>query len=112
MSLSETETFIMRYPIFLVLALALNLLKGFFERSGKPFNKFRASAGKNIIYLCCVIVFSLHTPLAARNVRPPRLTVVLVVDQFAHHYIDKLYPHLKYGLKYLIDHGVYYTRNY
>lgn len=48
-------------------------------------------------------------PLAAYNVKPPRLTVILVIDQFAHHYIDKLYPHLKYGLKYLIDHGVNYT---
>lgn len=49
------------------------------------------------------------TMINARNVKPPRLTVILVIDQFAHHYIDKLYPHLKYGLKYLIDRGVYYT---
>ena len=54
------------------------------------------------LLLCCM-------PILARNVRPPRLTVVIVVDQFAHHYIDKLYPYLKYGLRYLIDHSVYYT---
>ncbi len=51
----------------------------------------------------------LSITIAARNTHPPRLVVVLVIDQFAHHYIDKLYPHLKYGIKYIIDHGVYYT---
>ncbi len=60
----------------------------------------------NVAFLCA---FFMCIPLVARNVRPPRLTVVLVVDQFAYHYIDKLYPHLKYGLKYLIDHGVCFT---
>lgn len=54
----------------------------------------------------------LHITVLSYNVRPPRLTVVLVIDQFAHAYIDKLYPHLKYGLKYLIDHGVNYTNAY
>jgi hypothetical protein len=29
-------------------ALALNLLKGLFERSRIPFNRFRASAGKQL----------------------------------------------------------------
>jgi predicted AlkP superfamily pyrophosphatase or phosphodiesterase len=62
--------------------------------------------------LCCVTIFLMHTTISAYNVKPPRLTVVLVVDQFAHHYIDKLYPYLKYGLKYLIDHGVVYTNAY
>lgn len=49
------------------------------------------------------------TTASAYNVKPPRLTVILVVDQLAYHYIDKLYPHFKYGLKYLIDHGVSFT---
>src|SRR5258708_36943605 len=43
------------------------------------------------------------------NIRPPRLAVVLVIDQFAYHYINKLYPQLKYGLRYLLDNGVVYT---
>lgn len=55
------------------------------------------------------VLFAIVPSLTAYNVKPPRLTVVLVIDQFAHHYIDKLYPHLKHGLKYLIDHGVNYT---
>jgi len=57
-------------------------------------------------------IFFLYTTTSAYNVKPPRLTVVLVVDQLAHHYIDKLYPYLKYGLRYLIDHGVCYTNAY
>lgn len=65
----------------------------------------------NCMRLCVAIAALFFLPMVtfARNVRPPRLTVIFVVDQFAHHYIDKLYPHLKHGLKYLIDHGVYYT---
>lgn len=58
-----------------------------------------------------ILAFTM-SPLFAYNVKPPRLTVVLVVDQFAHHYIDKLYPHLKHGIKYLIEHGVNYTNAY
>lgn len=52
------------------------------------------------------------TPLMAYNVKPPRLTVVLVVDQLAHHYIDKLHPFLKHGIGYLLSHGVNYTNAY
>ena len=59
------------------------------------------------IYLLCFFLI----PISALgyNTRPPRLTVVLVVDQFAHHYINKLYPQLKHGLRYLLDNGVVYT---
>jgi predicted AlkP superfamily pyrophosphatase or phosphodiesterase len=51
----------------------------------------------------------MQTTIMGYNSRPPRLTVVLVVDQFAHHYIGKLMPHLKHGLKYLFKNGVVYT---
>jgi hypothetical protein len=37
---------------------------------------------------------------------------VLIIDQFAYHYINKLYPQLKHGLKYLLDNGVVYTNAY
>jgi len=60
------------------------------------------------LYLVVLGIFCTQN-IVARNTRPPRLTVIFVVDQFAHHYIDKLYPHFKHGLKYLIDHGVYFT---
>jgi len=51
----------------------------------------------------------MQTVVLGYNSRPPRLTVVLVVDQFAHHYIGKLMPHLKHGIKYLFENGVVYT---
>ena len=43
------------------------------------------------------------------NERPPRLTVVIVVDQFAHSYINKLAPYFKFGLKYFLNKGVDFT---
>lgn len=54
-------------------------------------------------------IFLIHTAVFGYNYRPPRLTVVLVIDQFAHHYMDKLMPRLKHGLKYLTENGVVYT---
>jgi predicted AlkP superfamily pyrophosphatase or phosphodiesterase len=54
-------------------------------------------------------ILSIHTTVLGYNTKPPRLTVVLVVDQFAYDYFNKLMPHLKYGLKYLAEHGVVYT---
>jgi predicted AlkP superfamily pyrophosphatase or phosphodiesterase len=38
----------------------------------------------------------------------PKLTVVIVVDQFAHHVVQKLKPHFKYGLKKLLQEGIVY----
>ena len=56
-----------------------------------------------------LIIFLTQKTVLGYNARPPRLTVVLVVDQFAYHYIDKLMPHLKHGIKYLLENGVVYT---
>lgn len=42
----------------------------------------------------------------------PRLTVVIVIDQFAFHYIPKLQKYFKYGLKDLFDNGVVYYKAY
>ena len=55
------------------------------------------------LYLLLFGLFLMQRTILARNTRPPRLTVVLVVDQFAHHYIDKLYPHFKYGLLHCLN---------
>ncbi len=62
-----------------------------------------------VFTLFVYIIFFIPISVLGYNARPPRLTVVLVVDQFAHHYINKLYPHLKHGLRYLLDNGVVYT---
>lgn len=64
---------------------------------------------KYIIFICAIFVSAM---LTAYNVKPPRLTVILVVDQLAHHYIDKLHPYLKHGIGYLLSHGVNYTNAY
>lgn len=40
--------------------------------------------------------------------KAPKLTVVIVVDQFAHHIVQKLKPHFKYGLRKLLDEGIVY----
>lgn len=42
----------------------------------------------------------------AQNV--PNVTVIFVIDQFAHHYLEKVQPHFKYGLKKLFDNGIVY----
>lgn len=44
--------------------------------------------------------------------RPPRLTIVIVVDSFGYHYVQKLLPYFNYGLKTLLDKGVVYTNAY
>lgn len=42
--------------------------------------------------------------------QPPRLTVVIVVDQFAHHEMRKYAPYFHGGLKFLADRGVVYDQ--
>jgi len=46
------------------------------------------------------------------HAKQPKITVVIVVDQFAHHYLAKLKPHFKYGFKKLLDKGVCYENAY
>lgn len=62
-----------------------------------------------VLHVLCMGTFLTYTPVFGYNVRPPRLVVVLVVDQFAYSYFNKLMPQLKYGLKYLAEHGVVFT---
>ena len=38
----------------------------------------------------------------------PRLTVIFVIDQFAHHYIEKLHPHFTGAFKMLLLNGIVY----
>lgn len=42
------------------------------------------------------------------EVETPKLTVVMVIDQFAHHYIPKLKKNFNFGLKKLLTKGVYF----
>lgn len=43
---------------------------------------------------------------------PPKITVVMIIDQFAYHYIEKLRNHFKYGLKEMLDSGICYENAY
>lgn len=62
-----------------------------------------------IVTFLLIGIFIPHTTIVGYNNRPPRLIVILVVDQFAYSYFNKLMSQLKYGLKYLVEHGVVYT---
>lgn len=44
--------------------------------------------------------------------RTPKVAVIFVVDQCAHHYLEKIQPHLKKGMKLLFDKGVVYNYAY
>src|SRR5579872_6025136 len=68
---------------------------------------------KIISYAVVSIVFLLNSVIGAGyKPRPPRLTVIFVVDQFAQLYFDKLTPHFKHGLKHFLTHGVVYTNGH
>lgn len=64
---------------------------------------------------CLKIIFlSLFSTLFFNHARPltsniaPNITVVFVIDQFAYHYLWKVRPFFKYGLKKLFDKGIFY----
>lgn len=63
----------------------------------------------SILTLCVLFIGTLPQTINSYNNHPPKLTIVLIVDQLAYHYINKLYPHLRQGLRYLLDNGVNYT---
>lgn len=44
--------------------------------------------------------------------KAPNLTVVLVVDQFAYHYIQKLSPYFTHGFKLLLENGINFQNAY
>lgn len=39
----------------------------------------------------------------------PKLTLVVVIDQFAYHMLQRQIPHFSGGIKFLFDHGIRYT---
>jgi arylsulfatase A-like enzyme len=59
---------------------------------------------------CLLIVLFLSFIRLAAS--PPRVTVVIVVDQFAYHYIEKLSPYFKHGFKTFIDNGINFENAY
>ncbi|MBX9830650.1 alkaline phosphatase family protein [Candidatus Babeliales bacterium] len=59
-----------------------------------------------LLLVCSIAnLMSLNQDLVQKR---PKLTIIMVVDQFAHHYIQKLRPHLNHGIKMLLEQGVCY----
>jgi len=57
----------------------------------------------------CLIFLSLTCSLA---LAVPRLTVIFVVDQFAHHYVQRLKPYLRGGITTMLKNGIVYENAY
>jgi predicted AlkP superfamily pyrophosphatase or phosphodiesterase len=60
---------------------------------------------KTVLFFICIqgILF---------GAQAPKLTVIIVIDQFSYHYLPKLKPYLTGGLKLLINEGVNYTNTF
>ena len=68
---------------------------------------------RHIMWL--VLAAVIGQPLAAvppQGKQSPKLVVVFIADQCAWHYIPKLRPFFKYGLKELLDNGTVYANAY
>jgi len=66
----------------------------------------------SLIILLSVLCTGLSSIVAPVCAQKPLLTVVIVIDQFAHHYLRTLKPYLKYGFKTLLDNGIVYANSY
>lgn len=62
-----------------------------------------------IIMLC--IVLSIPSLVGADHTKPD-LTIILVIDQFAAHYLPKLSQHLTHGIKFLMNNSIFYKNAY
>lgn len=60
-----------------------------------------------------VLIFTSTNPsLIADQPRPPRLTVIIVVDQLAYSYLPKLENNLHWGLRHLMRNGISFINTY
>ncbi|MBU4269810.1 alkaline phosphatase family protein [Candidatus Dependentiae bacterium] len=55
------------------------------------------------------IFFFLNFVLFLNIFSIPKLTIIMVIDQFAYSYMEKLGPNFEYAFKDLKEHGVYFT---
>ena len=72
---------------------------------------------KTIYVLILSSIFIQNTVFAVRRLpttmlRPPRLTIVIVIDSCGYHYMQKLLPYFGYGFNTLVHKGVVYTNAY
>lgn len=68
---------------------------------------------KRYSLLVFLLLYCLQTGSArATENSEPRLVLFMVIDQARYDYVERFRPHLKGGLKYLLDHGVVFTEAY
>lgn len=64
---------------------------------------------KNISYFLTSLPLILFFHAFSLHAEKPQVTIVLVVDQLAYHYISKLKQYLQFGIKDFLDNGIVYT---
>jgi len=68
---------------------------------------------KNKLIPCSILcIFVPFFQFEYLHAKPPRLTIVFIIDQLPHQTLTKLYPHLHGGIKFFMDNGVTYTNAY
>ena len=70
--------------------------------------KFRALS----LLIASTFMLGSSTFVTAKTPRQPKLVAVIIIDQFAYHYLPKLKKHFHYGLKELLTNGIVYTNAY
>jgi len=63
-------------------------------------------------YLFFLLLPTFYTPLSCLDIKPPRLTIIFIVDQFAYHYLPRLEQYLTGGIKFLMINGINYKNAY
>jgi arylsulfatase A-like enzyme len=108
-----TINFYQEYAIILNIKNNSPYLYNKFTTTQKKLHKRRAcsmSTKKRIgIHILLVLKGLLLSCLSSAH---PRLTIILVIDQFANHYIKKLYPYLEGGIKKMYEQGIVYYNAY
>lgn len=59
-----------------------------------------------------ILFFTLCASILALHAEPPRLTIIFIIDQFAHHELQKIKPYVSGGLKFFLNNGIIYENAY
>ena len=62
--------------------------------------------------LVIFIISSLSVNISSLDRKPPQVTVIFVIDQFAFHYLPRLKPYLTQGIGFLMQNGINYVNAY
>ena len=63
---------------------------------------------KNMWFKRHFLIICLFSGIISAQEKSPQLTIVIVIDQFAYHELQKLLPHFTGGIKFLHDKGIRY----